>query len=861
MHEVTNRRKFIMKMLAIDGNSILNRAFYGIKLLSNKKGVFTNAITGFMNIYLKEVEIVRPDCTVIAFDMKAPTFRHKAVASYKANRKGMPDELAQQLPLIKKLLVGLGLSVVECEGFEADDILGTLSDMCKNSGDQCVVLTGDRDSLQLINDNVTVRLVTNKETINYDEKLFIENYGFEPVNLIDLKALMGDSSDNISGVPGIGEKTATTLIREYKTIENLYELLEEAKLTKSVYNKLSNGQEAAKESKWLATINKEAAIQKDMDFYKNKEADKDAVSALLTELEMFKLLDRLGLDVSVLSFFDEDVTKPEIVEYKELEKREIDKELLTKITGSKTIDFIFIPKDNQLKVVNENVVYITNDKEYILKIFACEGSKRTFGAKPAYRYAFDNGAELKNIVFDAEIAAYLIDPLSTEYIIERLCSDNAIKYNGEDENADITVLPVLCDRMSKSIESLEMTSLLTEIEQPLTEVLASMEYSGVKTDVDGVKKFGEMLSEKIASCQNEIYKHSGHEFNISSPKQLGEVLFNEMKLPAKKKTKSGYSTNAEVLEELRNEHPIIELILDYRHLTKLNSTYVEGLLKTVCGDGRIHTLFKQTETRTGRISSTEPNMQNIPVRTELGREMRKFFTCDEGKVLLDADYSQIELRIMAHICGDENMRQAFIDDADIHTATASQVFDMPEDMVTPSMRSAAKAVNFGILYGIGSFSLSKDIGVTVTEAGRYIKSYLKRYPGVEKFMNDTVEKAVNEGYVSTMFGRRRIIPELRSSNKIIQAAGKRIAMNTPVQGTAADIIKIAMVKVYSRLKEENLDARLILQVHDELIVEVSLEDADRASVILSEEMINAVKLSVPLIADVNKGSTWYDAKG
>lgn len=850
-----------MKMLAIDGNSILNRAFYGIKLLSNKKGVFTNAITGFMNIYLKEKEIVKPDCTVVAFDLKAPTFRHKAVASYKANRKGMPDELAMQLPLIKKLLSGLGINIIECEGYEADDILGTLSEICSKKGEHCTVLTGDRDSLQLINDNVTVRLVTNKETINYDEKLFIENYGFEPVHLIDLKALMGDSSDNISGVAGIGEKTATTLIREFKTIENLYDMLEEAKLTKAVYNKLSNGRESAKESKWLATICKEAPIAQDIAKYKDNPADEEAVSSLLTELEMFKLLDRLGLEAKALSFFDDDMVKQEVSVYKSLEKAELDSDTAEKIINSLNADFIFDSKTCLIKVINEDVIYTTDNKDIILKIFSSSVPKRTFCAKPAYRFAFENGNVLNNIKFDAEIAAYLIDPLSTEYVIERLCSENAIEYNSSDENADITVLPLLCDRMSDKIASLDMTSLLTDIEQPLTEVLVSMEFTGVKTDTEGVKKFGEMLTKDILQCQDEIYKLSGKEFNISSPKQLGDILFNELKLPAKKKTKSGYSTNAEVLEELRPVHPIIDLILKYRQLTKLNSTYVDGLLKTVCDDSRIHTVFKQTETRTGRISSTEPNMQNIPVRTELGREMRKFFTCDEGKVLLDADYSQIELRIMAHICGDKNMQQAFLEDADIHTATAAQVFDMPEDMVTPSMRSAAKAVNFGIIYGIGAFSLSKDIGVSVAEADRYIKSYLNRYPGVEKFMNDTVENAKNDGYVSTMFKRRRSIPELKASNKMLQAAGKRIAMNTPVQGTAADIIKIAMVKVYQRLKEENLDAKLILQVHDELIVESSLKDADRASAVLAEEMRNAVSLSVPLTADVNKGGTWYDAKG
>ena len=851
-----------MKILAIDGNSILNRAFYGIKLLSNKKGVFTNAITGFMNIYLKEKEVVKPDCTMVAFDLKAPTFRHKKVDTYKANRKGMPAELASQLPLVKELLKGLGIKIVECEGFEADDILGTVSEIFSSTGNECVVLTGDRDSLQLINDKVHVRLVTNKETIEFDEALFIEKYGFEPIHLIDLKALMGDSSDNISGVPGIGEKTATSLITEYKTVEALYNSIDDANLTKSAKNKLVTGREAADTSKWLATIVKNAPVDNSPEAYRTGETDEKAVSRLLTDLEMFKLLERLHIAPSAVD--NSTAEQTETVELPVIKNISVlDDKTLETVSSSETVDFLFEKESGRLKIICTDTLYTTENSELILMFLASGVKKRTFSAKSVYCYAFAADSSLKNIAFDAEIAAYLLDSIASDYDLGNLCASYGVPDVPEDqaEYSDVIRLSALCDTLEKLIKENKMDDLLYNIEQPLTEVLASMETVGVRTDTDGVKEFGVMLSKEIDEYRDQIYKMCGREFNISSPKQLGEVLFEDLGLPAKKKTKSGYSTNAEVLEELRDKHPVIENILKYRQLSKLNSTYVEGLLKTVADDGRIHSVFKQTETRTGRISSTEPNMQNIPVRTELGSQMRKFFTSGDGRVLLDADYSQIELRILAHMCGDENMQQAFKDGTDIHTMTASQVFDMPPVMVTSAMRSAAKAVNFGIIYGIGAFSLSKDIGVSVAEADRYIKNYLKNYSAVGSFMDQTVQTAQETGYVYTMFGRRRAVPELRASNKMVQAAGKRIAMNTPVQGSAADIIKIAMVRVYKRLREEGLDADLILQVHDELIVEVSEADAERAAKILSEEMTGAADLSVPLIADVNKGRTWYDAKG
>ncbi len=848
-----------MRLLAIDGNSIMNRAYYGIRALSNKKGVYTNALLGFMNIYFKNAGEVMPDSVAVAFDLRTPTFRHKAVASYKANRKGMPEELAMQMPLIKEILTGMGIKIIECEGYEADDVLGTLARLCTEHSDECFILTGDRDSLQLVNDNVTVRLATTKETVNYTPAKFREDYGFEPINLIDLKALMGDSSDNISGVAGIGQKTATTLVTKWTTVENLYEHLEEADITKGVRTKLENGRESARESKWLATICTDAPIDNSLENYRLGEPDNEKLSELLTELEMTKLLQKLSLEPSEKKAVENSAPVEEItVVHKEPEKQDIER-----MAKCESIDCLY--RDGILQIYENadgvHTVYTTSDTDFITELLSGNAEKYTFGAKPMYRLCFENRRPLRMLSLDAEIAAYLLDPSASEYSIEKLCIRyDSPYYSSAGEWADIVSLHELCKVLKKEIESLGMTQLLYGIEQPLTEVLASMEHTGVKVDVEGVKKFGEKLRDETEGIESQIYFMSGREFNISSPKQLGEVLV-EMGLPLKKKTKSGYSTNAQVLEELQDKHPIIGLIQRYRQLTKLSSTYVDGLLKTVAGDGRIHTVFRQTETRTGRISSTEPNLQNIPVRTELGREMRKFFVSEPGKILLDADYSQIELRIVAHICSDPTMIKGFTEGADIHTSTAAQVFGLPEEMVTPEMRSAAKAVNFGIIYGIGAFSLSKDINVSVYEAKKYISDYLHNFPNVEKFMNDTVEKAKRDGYVTTMFGRRRYVPELTASNKMMQAAGRRIAMNTPVQGSAADIIKIAMVKVYQRLRDEVPDARLILQVHDELIVECDVKDADAAAKILSEEMTGACELKVPLTADVNRGDSWYDAKG
>ncbi|MBR1421864.1 MAG: DNA polymerase I [Ruminococcus sp.] len=846
-----------MKILVIDGNSIMNRAFYGIKALSNSKGQFTNAITGFMNIYLKEISAVKPDCTAVAFDLKAPTFRHKANASYKANRKGMPEELAQQMPVIKELLEYLGIRRIECEGFEADDIIGTLSHAAELSGSECVILTGDRDSFQLVTDKVTVRLAGTKETKVYTPERIMEEYGVSPRQMIEVKALMGDTSDNISGVKGIGEKTALSLIQQCGSVDGVYEKLSEIKLTPSVKAKLEGGKADAYDSRFLAEISLEAPINTDLDFYASAQKDDAKASQLLSDLEMLKLRERLGL-AGAQAVNDNDI------EEKKLKLSDMPKLEVTELTKNDICDDAcsFELKDGHLSVLRNNKIYTTDNEALILSFLSSDAPKTCFEAKSVYKYAFDKGSELKNVSFVCDLAGYLLNSQSSEYTAENLCAAYHCMYRSDmGEHSDLSSLNALTERLSKELELTEMKKLYDEIELPLCEVLASMEHYGVRADADGIKTFGDDLKQKIEELTSQIYEYAGQEFNIASTKQLGEILFEKLGLPARKKTKSGYSTNVEVLESLIDKHPMIPLILEYRTLTKLNSTYVDGLLKLIGEDGRVHSVFKQTETRTGRISSTEPNMQNIPVRKEIGRNMRKFFISEEGYTLVDADYSQIELRVLASVCGDENMQESFKDGRDIHTSTAASVFGLPEDFVTPEMRSAAKAVNFGIIYGIGAFSLSKDIGVSVGEAKQYIKNYLDNFPKVSQFMDKTVEDGIKNGYVSTIFGRRRYIPELQASNKVMQAFGKRAAMNAPIQGAAADIIKIAMVKVYDRIKREGLDGRLILQVHDELILEVREADREKAEALLKEEMENAVSLAVPMTADVHSGRSWYIAKG
>lgn len=738
-----------------------------------------------MNIYLKTAGDISPDCCAVAFDLKEPTFRHKASAAYKANRHGMPDELAMQMPLIKNILRDMGISVIECPGFEADDILGTLAASC-GENDSAYILTGDRDSLQLITDNVTVLLHTTKELIRCTPEKFGEMYnGLEPKQLIDLKGLMGDSSDNISGVKGIGEKTALALISEYGSVEGLYEKLGKGEVTatKSVIAKLEVGAQDAKDSKWLATIVTDAPISRNIADYSYKEKDEAALSQLLTELEMTKLMEKLNIKPSAEA--PSEAEKLPETEYTLSEMSVND------ISGSFAFIFVTGEKPKLYVSYNEKLCCFEDEKD-ICSLLSSGFEKQTFGAKPAYRYCLEHGTELKNVVSDGDIAGYLLNASASEYTINGLCAlYGCPSYEKLGEYADIAALSGLCTRLDKEISDLGMEKLYTETELPLTEVLASMEFYGVKADTDGIREFGNTLCGEIEGLEQQIYFRAGKQFNIASPKQLGAVLFEDLGLPSGKKTKTGYSTNADVLENLRDKDPIIDMIIMYRQYTKLQSTYVEGLLKAVSADGRIHSVFKQTETRTGRISSTEPNLQNIPVRTELGRNMRKFFVSEKGRTLIDADYSQIELRILAHLSGDKNMQESFISGKDIHTSTAAQVFGMPEDMVTPEMRRAAKAVNFGIVYGISAFSLAKDIDVSVAKADRYIKSYLSNFPKVKEFMDKAVADAESKGYSETIFGRRRYIPELAAKNKNIQSFGKRAAMNAPVQGAAADIIKIA----------------------------------------------------------------------
>ena len=846
-----------MKLLVVDGNSILNRAFYGIRLLTTKDGQFTNAIYGFLTMLLKIQEDVTPDAVAIAFDLKAPTFRHKAYDGYKSNRKGMPEELHQQLQPLKDLLTLLGYAIITKEGYEADDILGTLSHTCKVNGDECVLATGDRDSLQLINDKVTVRLASTKggkaNAILYDEKKIMDDYGVTPRQLIEIKAIQGDSSDCIPGVPGIGPKGAGDLIQRFNNLDYIYENLDTIDIKDGMRKKLRENKNSAYMSRMLGEIKLDIPIDTDINHYLVNCTQPDEASRMMAKLELFSLIDKFKLK----EVESAEETPKEKKKYSLNEKNTIDllgKELYI-YSNSKSkgdIDYLYI--------IEENEIIKTTDVDTVLK---SENKKYVYSSKELFAYANKKGFEIKNLVFDVTLASYLLNPNSSSYDIDKLNGEYEVEtYDGEDEFlCNIAPMIDLCNILEKKIEECNQKQLLNEIEIPLSNVLARMENLGFAVDKQGIEDFGKMLKENIENLKSEIYNSVGREFNINSPKQLGVALFEDLALPCKKKTKSGYSTSADVLESLKNQHPVVSMVLQYRTLSKLNSTYCEGLLKVIGDDGRIHSSFNQTETRTGRISSTEPNLQNIPVRTELGREMRKFFTAREGWVLVDADYSQIELRVLADISGDKNMIDAFKNNQDIHAITASQVFNMPLDFVTGEMRSRAKAVNFGIVYGIGAYSLAKDIGVTNKEAKNYIESYLKHYSGIDKYMHDVVEKAKDTGYVETVFGRRRYLPELSASNGMTRAFGERVARNAPIQGTAADIIKIAMIKVDKRLKEENLEARLVLQVHDELIVECPSHESMRVAMILQEEMEKAVSLSVPLVADSAVGKTWYDAKG
>ncbi|MBQ2842351.1 MAG: DNA polymerase I [Clostridia bacterium] len=857
-----------MKLLALDGNSILNRAFYGIKLLTTKDGSkFTNGIYGFLNILLRLNEEVSPDAVAIAFDVKAPTFRHEMYSGYKANRKGMPPELAQQMPPLKELLAAMGYKILEAPGWEADDILGTLAANCKES-DFCYIATGDRDSLQLVRDNVNVLLASTKmgrpQSVKYDRDKIKEEYFVSPEQMIDIKALMGDTSDCIPGVAGIGQKTAQDLISRFGSIDEIYANVDTIDIKKGVHDKLVNDKEMAYLSRELGTIKTNAPVEGDYSAYIPAQPDVFKVTGILADLEMYKMIERLDLKAPEKT----EQTETEIIKSDCYVQEDLKLFLnLLKKTGEAyfTFDsgiFMFKTENGVAEVNPENEGYVQFCSDFL---YDKEIKKYTYNSKQLYAffYNYGNDIEINSLAGDAMLSAYVINPSSGAYDLKRVIAEyaNAELPDAENEIAFLTAyLQKAFENMDRLIDEHNQRRLLDEIELPLARVLASMEREGFLVDALGIKNFGVDLQFRIEKLVDEIYSEVGYEFNLNSPKQLGEALFEKMGLPAKKKTKSGYSTNAEVLEGLAADYPVVAKILEYRTLAKLKSTYCDGLLKVIGDDGRIHSSLNQTETRTGRISSTEPNLQNIPVRSELGREMRKFFRAKDGCVLIDADYSQIELRVLAHIANDKNMIEAFNNGDDIHAITASQVFNMPLMMVTPLMRSRAKAVNFGIVYGIGAFSLAKDIGVTRAEADSYIKGYLAHFSGVQKYMKDVVEKAKENGYVETVFARRRYLPELTSSNAMMRAFGERVALNMPIQGTAADIIKIAMIRVWTCLKEQCLNARLIMQVHDELIVEAPEEEAKIVAGIVKREMENAVKMRVLMQADVGIGKTWYESK-
>lgn len=867
-----------MNLLVLDGNSIVNRAFYGIKLLTTKSGYYTNAIYGFLNILLKLQDTCHPDGVAVAFDVHEPTFRHKQYADYKAGRKPMPQELRTQMPVLKELLTALGYTTVECPGWEADDVLGTLAAACRDSGDTCFIATGDRDALQLAHGGVKVLLARTKMgqavTDVYDEAAIAAEYGITPQALIQVKALQGDSSDNIPGVAGVGAKTALDLVQRFGTLDAIYKDLDTLDIKPGVREKLRRDKDKAYLSLALGTIRTNAPIDAVPAHYAVTGGDPAAAVALFRKLELFSLIDKFNLDRDLVPG-GETVAPAPAHQPERLTCVDAD-DLLTRLRkagdvyvvpqmAEGTVTDLFFPLGDTVFVMPAD----TPEFGYFVRTLLAEDTVHIFGynTKELHRLAQKQGVRCGNICGDLQLSAYLLRPSDAKYDLAQL----ALEYNvpvpayrnsldqEEPAVALAVILPELFAKTDALIDDAGQRKLLTEIELPLAGVLARMECAGFDVDKAGIEAFSKKLSTRISTLTDEIFEAVGHEFNINSPKQLGVALFEDLGLPCKKKTKSGYSTNAEVLEGLRSAHPVVEKIMEYRTLTKLKSTYCDGLLKVIDTDGRIHTRFNQVETRTGRISSLEPNLQNIPIRTDLGREMRKFFIAAPGCRLVDADYSQIELRVLASMAEDQTMIDAFNSGADIHTATAAQVFGLPPEMITPQLRSRAKAVNFGIVYGIGAFSLAKDIGVSNKEAKEYIDSYMHTYQGVAAYMQRMIDAAKDTGYATTLFGRRRYLPELAASNHMLRAFGERVARNMPIQGTAADIIKIAMVRVDRRLYAEEMESRLILQVHDELIVEAPEAEADRALQIVTEEMEHACDMAVLLRADGKIGQTWYDA--
>ena len=879
------------KLLLIDGNSIINRAFYGImgsKMLMTEDGTYTNAVYGFLSILFKELEDIKPEYLVVAFDLKAPTHRHKMYDKYKANRHGMPEELAMQMPILKETLKAMNVCIIEKEGYEADDILGTLAKWGQKEELEVTVLTGDRDSFQLIDKNIKVRIPRTKmgktETEDYTVEKIEEEYGLEPLDLIEVKGLMGDASDNIPGVPGVGEKTALNLIKQYKNIDEVYNHIDEQK--GKLKEKLSENKDLAYLSRTLGTIDINAPIEKDLNVFQIEEWNKPEVLEIFKRLKFNRFIDRFALQDNVggtslgESQINTEIEHERIADKTKLAelKQEIqeNKAMYYYLTEEKFI--IYSPKTNKCFSV-ENVQDfkdIFEDKNIL---------KCSYKQKEEFIILWNKGIEAKNLMFDIAIAGYILNSNINKYTIEYLANEyinfDIAEYlsntekteaeqitlfdNSEEPKEDKTYIYAytiykLYNVLTQKMKEAGSIDLFDKIEMPLTEVLASMQYEGIYIDKQELLDLGKELQEKIYILTQEIYELTGEEFNINSTKQLGEILFEKLKLPVVKKTKSGYSTDVDVLEKLRDEHPVIEKILEYRQLMKLNSTYVEGMKPYINPKTkRIHK-FHQTVTTTGRISSTDPNLQNIPTRMELGRKLRKVFKPEQGYIFVDADYSQIELRVLAHISEDKNMIEAFCNNEDIHAQAASKVFNIPLEEVTKEERTKAKAVNFGIVYGISEFGLGEQLGVPRKKAKEYIEQYLDKYNGIKEFMTNIVEETKEKGYVETLYHRRRYVPELKSNNYMVRQFGGRVAMNTPIQGTAADIMKIAMINVYNKLKENNLKSKLIVQVHDEILVETLESEKEQIKQIVKEEMENVIKLKVPLLAEVEEGYNWYEAK-
>ena len=882
-----------MKLMVLDGNSIVNRSYYGIRPLTTRDGLYTHAIFGFLTTLQRLVEEEQPEALCVTFDRREPTFRHLADENYKAQRKGMPEELAMQMPVLKEVLDAMNIPRYEMAGFEADDLIGTISRKCEAQGWECVVVTGDKDSLQLITDHTKVKLVSTRmgqtTTKDMTPATFREQYGFAPIHMIDLKALMGDTSDNISGVPGVGEKTAMALIGEYESIDNIYSKLPDINAKPAAIRKLTEGEESARHSYYLATIVTDAPLtfapQDNL-----RKPYKPELYDLFLRLEFTKLIEKYGLQPQTEAAEKKDdfsVTVEQVTSEEKAQElmrlwRKTDHVAVYALPDLSVIG-VFCQTDGDKAVMAELFFdrYAGDWNALLHALFAEDIKKVSHNVKDLMRTLLENGLCADGFIFDTALAAYLLDATAAQYDLQRLfvayyheelpkpvhLEEDAFSLLGDTAAAEAaldsytTAIHTLYETTLPMLQERNMWELYTTAEMPLCRVLAEMEIAGFKVDGKALTEFGQMLSETIERLENRIYEAAGAPFNINSPKQLGTVLFETLQLPHGKKTKTGWSTNADVLDKLRYEHPIVDDVLTYRQYTKLKSTYADGLLKVIEPDGRIRTNFQMTVTATGRLSSTEPNLQNIPTRTELGSQMRRMFVADEGNVLVDADYSQIELRLLAHIAGDEVMQQQFLSGADFHTATAAKVFHLPVEEVPHQLRSRAKAVNFGIVYGISAFSLSQDIGVSVAEAKEYMERYFDTYQGVKQYMTDVVEKAREQGYVETLLHRRRDLPELSSSKFNLRAFGERVALNMPIQGTAADVMKLAMVRVFQRLKKEKLQAKLIMQVHDELIVECPVCEREQVEVLLREEMEQVMKLSVPLLAEAHSGTDWLSAKG